>query len=210
MQPQRSVQELFGQPPPARNGRERLISAGLGLFCRLGFQAVGIDKVISQAGVTKTTFYKHFQGKDDFVLACVISRDAWESQAWENAARMIGGHDAQARLLAVFDLLHEWFATDGFRGCIFVNAAMEFADRRDPVHQAAAKHKRARWEYVRREARALELADPDRFADEYVLLFEGALAMRHVYGRDDAAIVARRVVERVLRASRQHTLGQSI
>src|SRR5687768_13502990 len=64
----KSALELLGRPPAPTTGRDRLIAAGLELFCRQGFQAVGLDNVIERAGVTKTTFYKHFEAKDDLVL----------------------------------------------------------------------------------------------------------------------------------------------
>jgi len=87
MEPHRSVHELFGAPPPATTGRERLLSAAIDLFSARGFHAVGLDQVIARAGVTKTTFYKHFESKDELMLEAVRMRDAWEMEAWGRAAR---------------------------------------------------------------------------------------------------------------------------
>jgi AcrR family transcriptional regulator len=85
--PTKSVTELFGLPDPPKTGRERLVAAAVELFSRHGFGAVGIDQVVATAGVTKTTFYKHFEGKDDLMVAAVERRDEWESQAWDSAVR---------------------------------------------------------------------------------------------------------------------------
>ena len=52
----------------------------------------------------------------------------------------------------------------------------------------------------RDQARAAGIAKADRFADEYALLFEGALILRQAHGRDDAARLARAAVERLLNA----------
>ena len=89
----KSVSELFGLPDPPATGRERLVATAIELFYRHGFGAVGIDQVIAAAGVTKTTFYKHFEGKDDLMVAAVQRRDEWESQAWDRAVRKIAGDD---------------------------------------------------------------------------------------------------------------------
>jgi len=185
----KSVSELFGLPTPPTTGRERLVAAGIDLFSRHGFQAVGLDSVIEHAGVTKTTFYKHFDGKDDLVLACLETRDAWEMQAWDRAARSLAGDDPRAQLLALFDILDTWFNDKDFRGCLFINAAAEFSDRRDPLHQAAAAHKRKARDHFRALAARAGAADPDAFADQFTLLFEGTLVLRHAHDRDDAVAV---------------------
>src|SRR4249919_3239049 len=85
----KSVSELLGLPDPPRTGRERLLATAIDLFYRHGFNAVGIDRVIAAAGVTKTTCYKHFEGKDDLMVAAVQRRDEWESHAWNRAVQKI-------------------------------------------------------------------------------------------------------------------------
>ena len=62
---------------------------------------VGLDRVLATAGVTKTTFYKHFESRDDLMVAAVERRDQWESQAWDRAVRRIVEHGSLAPLTAV-------------------------------------------------------------------------------------------------------------
>lgn len=205
----KSVAELLGQPPPPATGRERLIAAGIELFYRHGFQAIGLDRIIAHAGVTKTTFYKHFEGKDDLVLACVRSRDEWEMEAWDRAARALGGEDPRAQLLAFFDVLDIWFNDPDFHGCVFLNAAAEFADRRDPIHAAAAEHKRKTRDHFQRLAAQAGAGDPDDFADQFTVLVEGTLILRHVHGRDDAARVVRPAVEGLVERHLPASPGES-
>lgn len=196
----RSVAELFGQPPQPRTGRDRIIAAAIELFYSRGFQAVGLDQVIAAAGVTKTTFYKHFDGKDDLVLAAVERRDRWEAQAWQRAARQLAGDDVPAaQLLAYFDVLDAWFNDPDFHGCMFINTAVEFPDPRDPIHRAAAAHKRQARDQFRDLARAAGARDPEAFADVYTGLLEGAIVLRHTHGRDDAARALRPAVAALLR-----------
>src|SRR3954454_9141190 len=94
----KSVYELLGVPDLPKTGRERLVAAAVELFYRHGFGAVGIDQVIAAAGVTKTTFYKHFDGKDDLMVAAVIRRHEWESRAWARAIRERAGDDPVRQL----------------------------------------------------------------------------------------------------------------
>lgn len=186
--------QLLGVPDAPRTGRERLVAASVELFYRHGFAAVGIDRIIAQAGVTKSTFYKHFEGKDDLMVAAVLRRDEWESQAWNRAIRKIAGDDdPAAQLLAMFDVMDDWFNDPDFNGCLFNSAAAEFPNPHDPVHQAAAAYKRKSRDY-RRDLALAGGADPaaaETFADCYTALIEGALHLRHAQGRNDAARAVR-------------------
>jgi AcrR family transcriptional regulator len=195
---QRTAAELLGVPPPPTNGRERIVYKAIDLFYRHGFHAVGLDQVIAETGVTKTTFYKHFESKDDLVLAAIARRDEWETQAWDRAVRKLAGDDPRKQLLAVFDVLDVWFNDPSFGGCIFLNAASEFADPREPAHQAAAAHKRQTRESWCQLARQAGAIDPGAFADRYTALVEGTLIMRHVHGRNDAARCMKPVAEALL------------
>lgn len=205
----KTVSELLGQPPPPRSGRERLVASGIELFYRHGIQAIGLDRVIDHAGVTKTTFYNHFEGKDDFVLECVLTRDAWEIEGWDRAAKSLAGPDPRAQLLAFFDVLDVWFNDADFRGCMFINTALEFSDRRDPIHQAAAAHKRKVRDHFRALAANAGAKDPDVFADQYTILLDGTLILRHVYDRNDAVAIARPALAMLinLHLPQPHTAG---
>jgi AcrR family transcriptional regulator len=194
----KGLAELFDLPDLPKTGRDRLVVAAVELFYRQGFQGTGIDQVIEKAGVTKTTFYKHFEGKDDLMVAAVLRRDEWESAAWARAVQKKVGDDPVAQLLGVFDVMDIWFNDPDFRGCLFINTAVEFPNPHDPVHEAAAAHKRKARDMWRDQARAAGFAEAERFADEYTLLFEGALILRQAHGRNDAAKLARAAVERLI------------
>jgi hypothetical protein len=45
--------------------RQRILETAQRLFYRDGFRAVGIDTIISEAGVAKMSLYRHFPSKDD-------------------------------------------------------------------------------------------------------------------------------------------------
>jgi AcrR family transcriptional regulator len=194
----KSAAELFGIFEIPKRGRERLVATAVELFYRDGFNAVGLDRVIDEAGVTKTTFYKHFASKTDLMIAAVELRDAWEIGAWQAAARKLAGDTPRAQLLALFDVLDVWFNDTAFGGCMFLNVASEFPNPNDPVHRAAAKHKLANRAWVRELAAAAGVVDVDTFADLYMTIFEGALVLRQVYHRNDAAKQARPLVQRLI------------
>jgi AcrR family transcriptional regulator len=53
--------------------RERIVHAARRLFNRHGFEQVSIDRVMSEAGLTRGGFYHHFGSKDELYAAAVTS-----------------------------------------------------------------------------------------------------------------------------------------
>jgi AcrR family transcriptional regulator len=192
---QHTAAELFGVPKVPTQGRDRLLFVAIDLFYRHGFNAIGIDRVIADAGVSKTTFYKHFTSKDDLMVAAIERRNEWETQAWNRAVHTLAGDEPRAQLRALFQVMDVWFNDPAFGGCIFINAAAEFPNPHHPVHKIAADHKRAIRQQVRELAVQAGAMDPDTFADLYTLLAEGTLVMRQVHDRDDAARLALKAVD---------------
>jgi hypothetical protein len=135
------------------------------------------------------------------MVAAVQRRDEWESQAWNRAVRKIAGDDPVKQILAMLDVMDLWFNHPDFGGCMFLNAAAEFPNPHDPVHQAAAAYKLK----VRNHRRDLALAAganaqaAETFADCFTALIEGALSLRQTNGRNDAARAIRPAVEQLIK-----------
>jgi AcrR family transcriptional regulator len=171
--------------------RDQLVEAALELFSREGFHATGIDKILGAAGVAKMTLYKHFRSKEELILAVLRLRD----ERWRNRF-MLGverrAKEPEDRLLAMFDQLGEWFADEGFSGCMFINATAEYADHGDPIHAASAEHKRLVEKYVRGLAGQAGVVEPGVLASQLCLLMEGAVVLTQVCPADDGGCAAAR------------------
>jgi AcrR family transcriptional regulator len=181
--------------------REQLIETALGLFYRHGYHATGIERILAESGVARMTLYKHFRSKDELILAALERRSA-RFIAWleMELARAAPG---AARLLALFDALGRWIAGRAgpglpFEGCAFINATAEFADPENPVHRAAAAHKRQLKAMVQGLAAEAGADDPEALADELMLLMEGTIVTAQVSGDRGAAKRARALAERIV------------
>jgi AcrR family transcriptional regulator len=180
--------------------RDHLVATALVLFNRDGFHATGIDKILAEAGVAKMTLYKHFKSKDELILAVLRRRDE-EFRNWFMHAVEARAKTPRARLLAVFDAIAEWFDGRDFSGCMFINASAEFAEADDPIHGAAAKHKRLILGYLREQAEAAGADDASTLAMELMLLMEGAIVMAYVAGETDSAARAKAAARTLLKAA---------
>jgi AcrR family transcriptional regulator len=192
--------QLFGRGVKPRGTRERLLHAALELFYEHGFHAIGIDRIIETVGVTKTTFYKHFESRDQLILEAVELRNQWESGAFAQCVQEKAGHDPRAMLLAMFDVLDDWFTADDYKGCIFISACAEFPSQTHPVHQTAASHFAASESAVRSMAKAAGAKDPEALARQWVMLLQGAVTLRLTIGDDGSAVRAREIARQILDA----------
>ena len=73
-------------PPATVTGvGDRLLTTASELFYREGVRAVGIQRVIDEAGVAKASLYAHFESKDELVAACLDKRISdWRSHMEEH------------------------------------------------------------------------------------------------------------------------------
>ena len=192
---EKSARQLFGDGETATSTREKLLDRATDLFYSYGIHAVGLDRILKDVGVTKTTFYNHFESKDELTCEVLRRRHEWESEAFMNAVNQISEGQPRLTLLALFDVLHKWFTDPDFRGCQFINAAAEFPLSNDPVHREATSHKIATRQLLRDTAKTAGAANPDELGDKILVLFEGAITLRQVVGDNQAAAIAREVAE---------------
>lgn len=172
--------------------REQLIETAAELFNRYGYHAAGIDHVIAEAGIAKTTLYRHFQSKENLIIAVLRRIDERFREAMRKAVDA-ATDDPKMKLLATFDFLEGWFCEKSFFGCPFMSAASEYGDRPSLVFQEAAMHKRLMMAYLEELARAAHLKNPQAIAQEINLLHEGAIAMAHITGDAGAARTAKAI-----------------
>lgn len=122
---------------------ERILTTAHDLFYQHGIRATGIDKIIAQSEVAKVTFYRHFASKNDLVLSFLEYRhQLWIS--WFKDALKRYGNDIHA----LVPTLSEWFRTERFRGCAFINTVGELADELPAVIEITRNHKREMIEVV--------------------------------------------------------------
>jgi AcrR family transcriptional regulator len=162
--------------------RDRLLSTASGIFYRDGIHSVGVDRVIAEAGVTRATFYRHFPGKEDLVLAYLESEDE------ALRAQLAGAAAMEPEPAALVELLIQGIADDvtrnHTRGCPFINAAAEYPDAGSPVRNLVKSHRDWFREQLRTVLAAAGHDDADQRAGALVLLRDAALVGGYLDGPD--------------------------
>ena len=180
--------------------RDHLIAVAAEIFNRYGYHAAGVDQVIAEAGIAKTTLYRHFKSKDELIVAALTRIDEDFRDQLREAVDKAATAPAD-KLLATFDFLEKWFSSKSFYGCPFMGAASEHDERDHPVFQAAILHKRLSLAYLEELAYAANLDDPKEIAAEINLLHEGAASVAHVSGNPEAASMAKSIAAKLIEAA---------
>jgi AcrR family transcriptional regulator len=160
--------------------RDHLLSVAQRMFCSMGFHAVSIDAIIAEAGVARMTVYKNFGSKEDLIVATLHREDKLFRQWLTSTVEGLSTEPAD-RIRALFSALHQRFAAEGYYGCAFIRASIEFPDARHPVHQAAREHKEMIRSYLRGLAAEVGSRDPAALAEQLYLLFEGAITASQLH-----------------------------
>ena len=178
----------------SRSTRDQILHSAHDQFYRIGFHAVGLDAILAEVGVTKTTFYNHFSSKEDLVTEVLTWHDRWWQETFREMLKRHGGDTPRGQLLAISGVLEEMFTDPTFNGCFFVNVAVQFPMAHDPAHAAAADHKRAMESIIREIAGYAGAKDAGAMAQELSMILEGAYVTRQVTRNPDTSEVARRLV----------------
>jgi AcrR family transcriptional regulator len=169
------------------------------MFCTRGFHAVSVDAILEEAGVARMTLYKNFGSKEDLIVATLRREDKLFRQ-W--LASFVEARSTRPvdRIDSLFEGLHERFTSEGYYGCAFIRASVEFPDPAHPVHRVAREHKEMIRSYIRGLLSKGNAQNALLLSEQLYLLFEGAIAASQLHGEPWPAEYARQAAQRLLAA----------
>ena len=170
--------------------RQRILETADRLFCREGFRAVGIDRIIAEAEVAKMTLYAHFPSKDDLIVAVLAYREERVLEFFRSAMERYGKR-TRGKLRPFFAALKEWMESPGFRGCAFQNAAIELADGEHAATRFVREHKRRFADMLRGFVEESVGGGAAKSASAVALLVEGAIVSAVIHESSEPGDVAR-------------------
>ncbi|MBV7648496.1 TetR/AcrR family transcriptional regulator [Streptomyces albidoflavus] len=179
--------------------RARLLATATRIFYAEGIHAVGVDRIVSEAEVTRATLYRHFAGKEELVLACLGQVDQGMRAGVEAAVREAGPSAADA-VRAVAGFITGGIRSEGFRGCAFLNAAVEYPDPDHPAHQAVLAHRQWFLERVTELLAEVAGEPAEEAGHDFVMLRDGAMAAGCLSDPELVSATFLRGVDGVLRA----------
>jgi AcrR family transcriptional regulator len=178
-------------PVTTSAARERLLRTATALFYAEGLHAVGVDRIVTEAAVTRATFYRHFPGKEALVVAYL--------EGFDRAVReRVAGHAGAELVRAMTEGIGGEICRAGFRGCPFINAAAEHPDPADPVHRAVETHRDWLAGTMRDAFADAGSPEPEEAARRFVMLRDGAMVAGYLADAATATDTLRAAVEELL------------
>jgi AcrR family transcriptional regulator len=182
--------------PDTLRPRERILLAARDLFHRHGLRGVGVETIAEAAGTNKMTLYRHFDSKDDLIIAYLRGIAAEVDEMWRDFERDHPG-DMQAQLRAWLVCAEECVTADD-RGCDLANAAAELTEDDHPgrriIEELKSNHRNRLAELCRRAG----IPQPEVLADTLTLLLEGARVSRQTVGSRGPSSNFIRTAEKVI------------
>lgn len=117
---------------PKPNVRDKIVTAGLEVLHRQGFNASGVQDITDAAGVPKGSFYNHFESKE--VLGIAALDRYWQGAMTKMPILRDASISPVERLRKYFHSLSAISIEQGFsKGCLIGNFSLELADQSPAV-----------------------------------------------------------------------------
>lgn len=181
--------------------RERILATASDLFYKRGVRAVGVDLVIAEAGIAKTSLYRYFPTKDDLIVAFLEREDADFWSVWDDVSSRYAD-DPFGELNAHMRWIGERLSRANYRGCPQINVAAEFAEFDHPARQVARAHMQGLRTRLTTIAYRLNVARPDELAAQLAILINGAFVSSELLAPGEATDVLQASARALVAAAR--------
>ncbi len=166
--------------PRVSKARQHLLEVASELFYRVGINTVGVDRILTEAAVTRATLYRHFDGKEGLIEAYLDHEDSVIRGYFDSSAEEATSptHMLELLIMAIADDATSYHT----RGCPFINAAAEYPDPDSRVRKAVDRHRAWFFGRVEEIVRAANRPDPAETAHALVLVRDAAMVGSYLEG----------------------------
>lgn len=191
-----------GAPKVAKTPvRQRILETASRLFYEHGVHAVGVDLVVKESGIAKTSLYRHFGNKDSLVAAFLEAEDADFWRQWDEIAEQHRS-DPGAELEGYLAWMESRLRRPGYRGCPQLNVAAELPDPHHPARRIASAHKERMRRRFASIAQRLGLRDPGHVGARLALAFDGAFISAPLESGERLAATLRGSIRALVQSAR--------
>jgi len=172
--------------------RDDILQAAERLFYTHGFHATSTDQLCREAGVSTRTLYHHFASREALTAAVLDAREQ------RFMAALLPAQQPEA-IAHLFMVLGEWTTLNGARGCFFLKAWGEYAERDSGLASQALAFRATMRAYITQCVTHLRGEVNQQLSDAIWILFEGAITTALITGPAavrQAAQVASQLLQR--------------
>jgi AcrR family transcriptional regulator len=171
------------------------------LFYTDGIRAVGINRLLEEAQAPIMSLYRIFGSKEGLVEEFLHDKDRRVRALFEREVEKIADTPRE-RVLAMFDVLGQVAAGPDYRGCTFINVAVEMADPEHPFVGIAVSHKQFMREAFSRYLTEAGLEETEPLATQLLMLVDGVFVSTQMHtDHEQTALLGRMAAEVLMDAA---------
>ncbi len=182
----------------ARQTRQHILDVASALFYQRGIRAVGVDTVVSEAGIAKMTLYNHFDSKDALIVAYLDQTSKKNMTDLQSELEKSVGKTPVERILLILDLYEARIHSPEFRGCPFMNGIAEIADKEHPARKIIDAYFQELRSILQELLEEAHMREPKELAYVLCVILSGCLANSVITGDKEQVHHVRSTVQRLL------------
>src|ERR1044072_4829285 len=119
--------------------KQAVIDTASRLFYKQGYGNTGINQIVEESGVVKSSLYTAFRTKEDILMAYLEGAGEMTDKALKAASEK--GKNPKEQILSVFDYLIDLVQQKEYNGCNFLNIISEMPAESERVIKQIQKQK---------------------------------------------------------------------
>ena len=180
--------------------KERIMNTACRLFYEQGYQATGINQIIEEAGIAKSSLYQHFASKEILLNEYLATNKAeWFSKLAVFTASFSAGKE---KLSALLDYRKQGLERHHFKGCTFSRVVYELPNLDETSATIIRQHKEGIKAFVYTQLQAIKSPYPEDELNEMTeLLFnlmEGAILQTTLYHSVQPYLEVQKTINKLL------------
>jgi len=181
------------------NVRERIIKTASILFYENGYTQTGINQIIEEANIAKTSLYYYFESKEDIAVVYLQRKHVlWMSQL---AYCSIGKKNTKEIILEVFKYMDTWSKEVEYRGCSWQNIFTELPMDHHKIREQVLLSKNQMRKWLRdtiKEDEQYNTKEANEIGDQILVLMEGSYILSQIQKKAWPIKNAKKVCARLL------------
>ena len=177
-----------------------IVTTASRLFYEQGYNSTGINEIIAEAGVAKATLYNHFKSKDDICIAFLQHKNNAFIASLSSYCDL--KKEGDARILAIFDFLLDFYNGDSFNGCWCINTMAEIPKTKQTIKLEIQQQKQGLIQFItnsiQKNKPALTEEQSNVLAKQLYLLYEGAVAESYLQEQSWPITEAKKMGNKIL------------
>lgn len=171
--------------------KERIIETASRLFYFEGYNQTGINQIIEEAGVAKSSMYKSFRSKEEIAVVYLQRRHGvWMGKLEDFVSEGKHGKD---KIEMTFDYLHDWLEEVNFVGCGFQNIITDLPKGQERIADQVRLHKNELLQWILNMLKEdpLYIEKSETLANEIMVLIEGAIIFSQIQNNPSPILSAK-------------------